>query len=154
MVYLLVLSTILAERFETFVILFRHAHVTHCAISHLFEDGLAVHLVCLMFFVTRATSKVSVARLARDSFIGVHTGRNRLAVATRLSALTRHATFASFITAFAYIPSSHCTRKIVYHMIMPLYVIIHQVNSFLFLPVHRNKCPRNSILRKQRSCTL
>ena len=129
MIYFNVLFTILAERFETFVILFRHEYVTHGAISNLFADGLAVHLVYLMFFETRATSKGSVARLPRDSFFRVHTRRNRLAVATRLSALMRHATSTSFITAFAYI-SRLRTRKTVYHVVMSLYVVIHQVNSF------------------------
>jgi len=130
MVYLHVLSTILAEGFETFVILFRNARVTRGAISHLFADGLIVQLICLMFFETRETSKVSVSGLARDSVFGVHTWRNRLAVTTRLSALMRVATFTSFITAFAYIPSRHRTRKIVYHVIMSLYVVIQQVNTF------------------------
>jgi len=111
------------------VILFRHAHATHGAISHLFADCLSFQFVRLMFFETRATSKASVTGLARDSFFGKHTWRNRLAVATCLSALLRHAASTPFITAFAYIPSSHYTRKIVYHM-MSLYVIIHQVNSF------------------------
>ena len=130
MIYFHVLFTILAERFETFVILFRHAYVTHGAISHLFADGLAAQLVCLMFFETRATFKGSVARLARDSFFRVHTRRTRLAVATRLSALMRHATSTSFITASAYILSRHRTRRTVYHVVISLYVIIHQVNSF------------------------
>jgi len=83
-----------------------------------------------MFFETGATSKVSVARLARDSFFRVRTRRNRLAVATRLSALMRHATSTSFITASAYIPLRHRTRKIVYHVVMSPHVVIQQVNSF------------------------
>jgi len=83
-----------------------------------------------MFFETRATSKFFVARLARDSVFRVRTRRDQLAVATRLSTLMRHATFASFITASAYIPSRHRTRKIVYHVIMFLYTVIHHVNCF------------------------
>ena len=126
------LFTLGAVRFETFVILSRHARFTHGAISHLFADSLiAFQFVRLMFFVTGTTSKISVAGLARDSFFfGERTWRNRPALATRLSTLMRLATFTALITAFAYIPSSHCTRKIVYHMMMSLYVIIHQVNSF------------------------
>ena len=130
MIYFHVPFTIRAERSETFVILFRHEYVTHGAISNLFADGLAVHLVYLMFFETRATSKGSVARLPRDSFFRVHTRRNRLAVATRLSALMRHAKLTSFITSSAYILSRHRTRKTVYHMIIIPHIIIQQVNSF------------------------
>jgi len=130
MIYFHVPITIRAVRFETFVIISRHAHVTHDAISHLFAEGLAFQLVCLMFFESRATSKVSVTRLVRGSFFRVHTRRNRLTVATRLSALMCHATSKSFITASAYILSRHRTRKIVYHVIMSLYVVIQQVNSF------------------------
>jgi len=63
MVYLHVLSTVLAELFETFVILIRHARVTLGAISHLFADCLASKLLCLMFFETRSTSKVSITGL-------------------------------------------------------------------------------------------
>jgi len=111
MVYIHVPFTIRAERFETFVIFSRHAHVTHGAILHLFADCLSVQLVCLMFFETRATSKVSVARHARNSVFGVRTRRNRLAVATRLSALVRHATLASFTIASEYILSRHRARK-------------------------------------------
>ena len=111
MIYFHVPSTIRAELFETFVIPSRHAYVTHGTILHLFADGLAAQLVCLMFLETRATSKVSVARLARNSVFRVRTRRNRLAVATRLSALVRHATFACFITASSYIPSGHRTHK-------------------------------------------
>ena len=129
MIYFHILSTIRAERFETFVI-YRHIYITHGAISHLFANGLAAQLVCLMFLKTRATSKVSVARLARDSVFRVHTWRNRLAVTARLSALMRHATSTPFITGFAYIPSRHCTRKIVCNMVMFRHVIIKQDNSF------------------------
>ena len=60
MIYFHVLITIRAERFETFVILCRHAHVAYGAISHLFADCLAFQFVRLMFFETRATSKMSV----------------------------------------------------------------------------------------------
>jgi len=120
-----------SERFETFVILFRHAHVTHGTISHLFADSLfASKIDCLMFFETRATSKASVTGLARDSFFSERTRRNRLAVTTRLSALVRCATFTALVTATAYILSSHRTRNTVYHVKMSIYGVIHQVNSF------------------------
>ena len=66
MIYFHVLITIRTEWFETFVILSRHAHVTHGAISHLFADCLTFQFVCLMFFETRTTSKLSVTGLARD----------------------------------------------------------------------------------------
>jgi len=130
MFYFHVLSTIRAERFETFAIFSRHTCVTHGTISHLFAGGLATQLVCRMFLETLATSKVSVASLAQDSFFGVRTRRNRLAVATRLSALTRHATSTPFITASAYIRSRRRTRKTVYDMVMSLHAVIKQVNSF------------------------
>ena len=52
MIYFHVPSTIHAVRFESFAILSRHPYVTHGAISHLFADGLADQLVCLMFFET------------------------------------------------------------------------------------------------------
>ena len=130
MIYFHVLITIRAERFEAYVILSCYAHVTHGAISHLFADCLASELVCLMFFETRATSKASVTGLARNSFFSERTWRNRLAVTTRYSALMRRATLTFLITASAYIPSSHRTRKIVYHVKMSIYVVIHKVNSF------------------------
>jgi len=128
-IYFHVLITIRAERFKTFVILFRHEHVTRGAISHLFADRLAFQLV-RMFFETRATYKVSVARLARNSIFSVHTRRNRLAVATRLSTLMCQATSTHFITTFTHILSRQRTRKTVNNMNMSTYVIIHQVNSF------------------------
>ena len=69
MIYFHVLIKIRTERFETFVILSRHARFTHGAISHLFADCLfTFQLVCLMFFETRSTSKISVTGLTRDSF--------------------------------------------------------------------------------------
>ena len=154
MIYFHVLFTIRAVRFETFVILSRHARFTHGAISHLFADCLTFQLVCLMFFETRTTSKISVTGLVRDSFFGKQTWRNRPAIATRFSTLMRLATFTSFITAFAYIPSRPRPRKTVYHVIMSLYVIIHQVNSFFGFYLSVEICLRISILRKRRSYTL
>ena len=106
--YFHVLVTLIAVRFETFVILSRHARFTHGANSHLFADCLiAFQFVRLMFFETRTTSKISVTGLARDSFFCERTWRNRPALATRLSTLTRLATFTSIITAFAYTPSRY-----------------------------------------------
>jgi len=92
-----------------------------------------------LFFKTRATSKFSIARLARDSIFGVRTLRNRLAVTARLSALTRHATFVPFITASAYILSRPCTRRTVYHVVMSRHVVIKEVNSFFRIPPLRRK---------------
>jgi hypothetical protein len=88
-----------------------------------------------MFLETRATSKVSVARLAWNSIFSVHTRRNRLAVATRLSTLMRQAMSTPFITTSIHMCQR--TRKTVYNMKMSTYVIIHQVNSFFgfYLPV-------------------
>ena len=152
-IYFHVLITIRAEQFKTFVILSRHKHVTRGAISHLFADCLiAFQLVRLMFFETRATSKVSVARLARNSIFSIHTRRYRLAVATRLSTLMRHATSTPFITTATHILSQQRTRKVVNNMKM-------STSSYTRLILFSDstcpsKCPRNSIPRKQRSCTL
>jgi len=84
----------------------------------------------VLSFETRANSKVSVAYLKRESFFGVRKRWNRLAVTTRLAALTRHATYTPFITASTYIPSRHRTHNIVYHVIKFPYIVIQQVNSF------------------------
>ena len=130
MIYFHVFITIRAERFETFVILSRHAHVTHGTISYLFAVCFASKLVCLMFFETRATSK-AVTGLTQDSFFRVCTRRNRPAITTRLSTLMRRATFASFITASAHILSRLRTRKTVNNVKMFLYGVIYQVNSFV-----------------------
>ena len=106
MIYFHVLVTHGAVRFETFVILSRHARFTHGAISHLFADCLTFQFVCLMFFETRTTSKISITGLARDSFVSEHAWRNRLAVATRLSTLMRQATSTPFITTSTNIVAS------------------------------------------------
>ena len=153
-IYFQVLITIRAERFKTFVILSRHKHVTRGAIWHHFADRLAFHLVRLMFFETRATSKVSVARLAWNSIFSVHTRRYRLAVATRLSTLMRQATSTPFITTSTHILSRQRTGKTVNNMKMSTYVIIHQVDSF-----SDSTCPSKYMSsqfnpRTQRSCTL
>ena len=67
----------------------------------------------------------------------------------------RQATSTPFITTSTHILSRQRTRKTVNNMKMSTYVIIHQVNSFFrILPGHRNICSRNSIPRKQRSCTV
>jgi len=129
MIYFHYPSIIRAVRFESFVILSRHAYVTHGAISHFFADGFAVQLVCLMFFETRAASKVSVANLTRYSFFGVRTRWKRLAVTKRLAVLLRHATSTLYYSLYI-ILSRHRTRKFVYHVIIFLYVVIQQVNSF------------------------
>jgi len=108
------------------VILSRHEHVTRGAISHLFADRLAFQLVGLTFFETRATSKVSVARLAPNSIFSVHTRRNRLAVATRLSTLMRQATSTPFLQPL----HTYCRVNApvrLNNMKMSTYVIIHQV---------------------------
>jgi hypothetical protein len=49
--------------------------------------------------------------------------------------------------------SSPRTHKTVYNMIMPIYVI-HQVHYFFGYYLSVEICPRNSIPRKQRSCSL
>jgi len=152
MIYFHVLSTILAERFETFVIFFV-THTLHTVQFRTFSQTVLPSSLFVLCFSKHERLLKFVARLARDSFFRVHTRRNRLAVATRLSALMRHATSTSFITAFAYI-SRLRTRKTVYHVVMSLYVVIHQVNSFFGFYLSVEHCPRNLILRKQRSYTL
>jgi len=130
MIYFHVLITIRAVRFETFVIFSRHAHVTHGAISQLFADGLAFQLVCLMFFVTRATSKVSIARLARDFLQSKYTEELTCSRYTSLhTSASRHVRILYYSLCIHTDASSH--PKTVYHMVMSPYVVIHLVNSFL-----------------------
>ena len=127
--------------------------VTHALHTGQFRTFSQTVLPSSLFVLCFSKHERLLKFLLQDSHM-TRTRRNRLAVTTRLSALMRHATFTSFIISFAYIPSRHCTRKIVYHMVMSLYVIIQQVNSFFGFYLSVEIRHRNLILRKRRSCTL
>jgi len=74
-------------------------------------------IIFLMFIKTRPTSKIPIARLARDPNIGGYTRRDRHAITTRLFAFLCHVRTASLVTAFTNVFLCHRTCNIYDHMV-------------------------------------
>jgi len=102
-------------------------------ISLMFTYFLSSQLVFLVIIKIYLTSKIPIARFARDSNFGKRPRRDGHAVATCLFTLMCHISTAAFITGFTVIPFYNRSYNITDHVVMTFGFIIKKFYSLIRL---------------------